>query len=103
QSYAYWRDYMWGEMKQWMIDGGAIDKDPGLEADLGKPILVSDRLNRVKLEPKDIMKKRLAKMGVESSSPDDGDALALTFAMPVEKKKSQAPLNSVSNRPWRWA
>lgn len=87
--YAYWRDYMWGKMKQWMLDGGAIDKDPALEADLGKPILVSDRLNRVKLEPKDVMKKRLAKMGVESGSPDDGDALALTFAAAVEKKKPQ--------------
>lgn len=85
--YAYWRDYMWGEMKQALIDGLAIDTDAGLAADLSKPILVSDRLQRVKLEPKDIMKKRLAKMGAESSSPDDGDALALTFAAPVQKRK----------------
>ena len=94
--YAYWRDYMWGEMKQWMMDGGAIDLDPGLAADLSKPILVSDRLQRVKLEPKDMMKKRLAKMGVESTSPDDGDALGLTFAAPVKKK---APKTSQPYRP----
>lgn len=88
--YAYWRDYMWGELKQWMMDGGAIDSDPGLASDLAKPILVSDRLQRVKLEPKDVMKKRLAKMGMESTSPDDGDALALTFAQPVEAEKEQS-------------
>jgi hypothetical protein len=80
---AYWRDYMWDEIKKWMLAGGAIDKDHELAADLQKPILVSDRLQRVKLESKDDMKKRLAKMGLDSSSPDDGDALALTFAMPV--------------------
>lgn len=95
QVYAYWRDYMWGEMKQWLLDGGAIDMDAGLSADLSKPILVSDRLNRVKLEPKDMMKKRLSKMGIESSSPDDGDALALTFAMKVERKQPEMPPETI--------
>jgi hypothetical protein len=37
----------------------------------------------LKLESKDDMYRRLAKLGLDSSSPDDGDALALTFAMPV--------------------
>lgn len=102
QSYAYWRDYMWGEMKQWLLDGGAIDFDPGLSADLSKPILVSDRLNRIKLEPKDMMKKRLARMGVESTSPDDGDALALTFATPVQLKVAAESLSGMSGQlsPW---
>jgi hypothetical protein len=81
--YAYRRDEMWGKMKDWLQQGGCIDKDPGLAADLAKPILVSERLNRIKLESKENMKKRLAKLGADSSSPDDGDALALTFAMPV--------------------
>ena len=100
-KYAYRRDEMWGKMKQWLQDGGAIDKDPGLEADLSKPILVSDRLQRVKLEPKELMQKRLAKMGADSSSPDDGDALALTFAMPVlPKKKSTASSSKRSYSPW---
>jgi len=90
--FAYMRDYMWGQMHDWLAEG-AIDNDPGLAADLAKPILVSDKLQRIKLEPKDVMKKRLAKMGVESTSPDDGDALALTFAMPVAppKPKPQQP------------
>lgn len=83
---AYWRDFMWDEMKKWMQRGGAIDKDHELAADLQKPILVSDRKQRVKLESKDDMKKRLHKMGITSGSPDDGDALALTFAAPVTKR-----------------
>jgi hypothetical protein len=100
-KYAYRRDEMWGKMKQWLQDGGAIDKDPGLEADLSKPILVGDRLQRVKLESKELMQKRLAKMGADSSSPDDGDALALTFAMPVlPKKKSTVSSSKRSYSPW---
>lgn len=85
-KYAYRRDEMWGKMRQWLLDGGGIDKDPGLAADLAKPMLVSDLKQRVKLESKELMAKRLSKLGVESSSPDDGDALALTFAMPVAPK-----------------
>lgn len=87
-KYAYRRDEIWGKMRAWLLEGGAIDKDPGLSADLAKPMLVGDLKQRVKLESKELMQKRLAKMGVESSSPDDGDALALTFAMPVAPKKT---------------
>ena len=94
QFYALRRDEMWGGMKDWLRNGGAIDQDKDLAADLQKPILMKDIKQRIKLEPKDDMKKRLAKMGLDSSSPDDGDALALTFAMPVQPKKvkpSSAP------------
>jgi hypothetical protein len=92
---AYWRDFMWDEMKKWMLRGGAIDKDHDLGADLQKPVLVYDRLQRVKLESKEDMKRRLTKMGLDSSSPDDGDALALTFAAPVGKRAAL----SVDTRP----
>lgn len=87
QFYAYRRDEMWGAMKEWLRGSGSIDPDKDLAADLQKPILVHDRENRIKLESKDDMKKRLAKMGLDSTSPDDADALALTFAMPVLAKK----------------
>ena len=82
--YVLRRDEMWGKMKDWMRDGGCLDSDPELKTDLQKPILMSDKEQRIKLEPKDAMKKRLSKMGLDSSSPDDADALALTFALPVE-------------------
>lgn len=86
--FAYFRDYMWGQMKQWLIDGGAIDKDKELALDLAGPLLVPDLKQRVKLEPKELMKKR----GVDS--PDDGDALALTFAhkiMPAIQSNEPPP------------
>lgn len=92
-KHAYMRDYMWGKMKEWLAVGG-IDKDPQLEADLSGPCLVSDRQQRVKLEDKELMKKRGLK------SPDRADALALTFAMPIApKKQDDAPPPAGS---WSW-
>jgi hypothetical protein len=103
-SCVYMRDYMWHEMKKWMRDlGGAIDKDLDLASDLQKPLLIHDRLQRIKLESKDDMKKRLAKLGFDSASPDDADALALTFAHPVRiKKKKARPSSSSSRRTSAW-
>jgi len=93
QFYVLRRDEMWGAMKDWLRESGAIDNDKELASDLQKPQLMPDLHQRIKLEPKDVMKKRLAKMGLDSNSPDDADALALTFAMPVAppKKKSAGP------------
>jgi hypothetical protein len=50
--YVLRRDEMWGEMKEWLRAGGAIDYDKDLAADLQKPILMADREQRIKLEPK---------------------------------------------------
>jgi hypothetical protein len=80
--HAYFRDYMWGKMKTWLATG-AIDKDSGLAADLAKPMLIDDNKQRIKLESKKLMMQRLKKLGSDGSSPDDADALALTFAMPI--------------------
>jgi hypothetical protein len=87
QFYVLRRDEMWGAMKDFLRDGGCIDTDKELAADLQKPILIPDTEQRIKLEPKDLMKKRLSKAGMDSSSPDDADALALTFALPVATVK----------------
>lgn len=86
---VYWRDCMWMRLHDWLSQG-AIDKDPGLAADLAKPQLINDGKQRLKLESKELMMKRLSRMGIESSSPDDADALALTFAMPVAPPKPRA-------------
>lgn len=80
--FAYMRDYMWGKMKEWLLTG-AIDADTQLEVDLCGPGYTLDSKIRVKLEAKKDMKKR----GLDS--PDDADALALTFAQPVEIPKRQ--------------
>lgn len=73
----YMRDHMWAEMKDWLAIG-AIDASPRLEMDLQMPGLRPERLQRIWLESKEDIKKR-----TEGKSPDDGDALALTFAQPV--------------------
>lgn len=73
---VYFRDYMWQKGKDFLLVG-AIDKDPQLETDLTGPGFKLDQQQRVKLEPKEMMKKR----GL--ASPDDGDALMLTFAHAV--------------------
>jgi len=72
----YYRDHMWAEMKAW-LSTGSIDAAPRLEIDLQTPGLRPDNKQRIWLESKEDIKKRGEK------SPDDGDALALTFAQPV--------------------
>lgn len=71
--YANMRAYMWGQMREW-LRGGSIPKDSRLEQDLTGPGYAHDKQDRIVLEAKEHMKAR----GV--ASPDDGDALALTFA-----------------------
>lgn len=71
------RAYMWSQCKEW-LPKGAIDKnDEQLEIDLTGPGFHFNRTNQLVLESKAEMQKR----GV--ASPDDGDALVLTFAQPV--------------------
>lgn len=77
--WANMRVWMWNNMREW-LKKGAIDDLPELEVDLVGPDFHHDKKDRVVLESKENMKKR----GL--ASPDHGDALALTFAMPVEIK-----------------
>lgn len=72
----FMRDFMWQKMKEWLI-AGAIDSHPELETDLTAPGILPDSRQRVWLEGKKSMKAR----GIDS--PDDADALALTFASTV--------------------
>jgi hypothetical protein len=74
--YANMRAFIWGRMRDWLVKG-AIDTLPRLETDLTGPGYQHDKSDRLVLESKESMKKR----GVDS--PDDGDALALTFAQTV--------------------
>jgi hypothetical protein len=67
-----------------------IDNDPDLKADLGAVeygYKMRDGQDAILLERKEDMKKR----GL--SSPDDGDALALTFAYPVAPSDHTARLS----------
>lgn len=78
---ANMRAYMWSRMREWLAKG-AIDTTARLEMDLTGPGYKHDKRDRVVLESKEEMKKR----GLDS--PDDGDALALTFAMSVRRVES---------------
>jgi hypothetical protein len=67
---------MWGFLKDWCRFGSLPD-DRELKGDLTGVEYGYDRSDAILLERKDDMRRR----GV--ASPDDGDALALTFAYPV--------------------
>lgn len=82
-KYANMRAFMWGRMRDWLVAGGAIDRTTDLETDLTGPGYEHDKRDRVLLESKENMKKR----GLDS--PDDGDALALTFAAPIAVKREE--------------
>lgn len=73
------RAEMWGLMREW-LRGGAVDNDPELISDLTAVQYgygLKDGRDALQLERKEDMRKR------DLASPDDGDALALTFAYPI--------------------
>jgi hypothetical protein len=78
EKYLNRRAEMWGEMREWMLHG-CIENDEALIDDLTGPEYALHLKGQIKIESKDAMKKR----GL--ASPDDGDALALTFAEPVAR------------------
>lgn len=81
-GYLNKRAEIWGTMKRWIKDGGAIDPhDEELYQDLVGPETVARIDGKIQLESKEAMKER----GLPS--PNKGDALALTFAEPVAKKQ----------------
>lgn len=78
RKYYNKRDEMWGEMAEWLSNEPSQIPDSGkLQTDLVAPQRRYSSLGQMKLEPKDDIKARIGR------SPDGGDALALTFAIPV--------------------
>jgi len=77
-KYGNKRAEMWGFLKEW-LRFGCIPDDADLVADLGNVEYGYNAADALLLERKDDMRRR----GL--ASPDDGDALALTFAQPVAK------------------
>ena len=73
------RDEMWMKSKEWLEDVGGADipDSDNLQADACGPAYKYDSLSRVQLESKEDMRRR----GIPS--PDEWDAVALTFAEPV--------------------
>jgi hypothetical protein len=78
------RTEIWGWMRDWLKAGAEIPDDPELAVDLCAPGFDTARGKRfhgtIQLEAKDDLKAR----GL--ASPDDGDTLAMTFAVKVAAK-----------------
>jgi phage terminase large subunit len=87
--YANKRAEMWCEMAEWVKSGGALPPLPDLVRELTAPTYTFVQ-GKFMLEPKDQIKARIG------NSPDLGDALALTFALPdrpagFDKKRRDQP------------
>ena len=76
---------MWNRTKEWLSTGAIDPKDSKLEIDLTAPGYHINKQDKLVIESKEDMQKR----GVDS--PDDGDALALTFAARVALPKKREP------------
>jgi hypothetical protein len=94
KEYFNKRVEMWGLMRDWLQDG-CIPDDQQLKDDLTGPEYGFSNKEQFQLEKKSDMKSR----GL--ASPDCGDALSMTFAFQVSKRK---PQNIVYKKPWDpWA
>ena len=82
------RAEMWGLSRDWLDDPGGADipDDDGLQRDACAPTSKLDANQRFTLESKEHMKAR----GVRS--PDEWDAVALTFAEPVSERVADRPI-----------
>jgi hypothetical protein len=90
------RAYMWSRMKDWLGNQGCIDPgDTRLEVDLTGPGYHINKQDRLVIESKEDMAKR------NVDSPDDADALALTFAAPVVV--GQAMDFQPTAKKWGWS
>ncbi len=87
KDYVNKRSEMWGDMRTAMREGLDLPEIMELRTDLLGPLYFFSPKEQIMLEKKKDMKKR----GL--SSPDDGDAVALTFAQPVVKNHTQLPPN----------
>ena len=79
------RGHMWDGMKDWLLKG-AIETDEKMTRDLAGPGYHINRSNLLVIESKADMQKR------GQASPDDEDALPLTFAKavaPAEKERER--------------
>lgn len=91
------RAYMWKQMRDWLKEGGAIEADTVLYNDLIGPETVPRLDGKIQLESKKDMKKR----GLPS--PGRGDALALSFAYPVNKKVHTRGMRKNTNVAEDWS
>ncbi len=83
EGYANKRAAMWGAMRAWIRAGGALPNDPELRAQLIAPTYGLNAQGKILLEKKEDVMRRLG----SDKSPDRADALALTFAYPLQSRE----------------
>lgn len=81
-QYANKSAQMWGNMRDWLREGGSLADDKELRDDLTGRMYGYNKNNQYVMESKKDMRER----GLPS--PDVADGLALTFAYPVAPKNS---------------
>jgi hypothetical protein len=87
KKYKNKRGEMWGEMNAWLSDENLeveVPDDDELQADLCASPYERDSHDRIILWRKERIKREYG------FSPDEGDALALTWAEPISQKKHQS-------------
>jgi len=102
EEWANKRTQLWARMREWMR-GGALPDDRELLDDIAGPeYKFQGTSDRIMLESKDDMKRR----GL--ASPDDGDALAVTFAVkparrdaPTGRRRRQVIADGVGESPFK--
>tara|TARA_X000001316_G_C921917_1_gene36563 strand:+ start:423 stop:1931 length:1509 start_codon:yes stop_codon:yes gene_type:complete len=80
-GFADMRAYMYDQFQTWLEDGGALPDDPDLYEEMLSIETLPDNNGIVRLKSKEQMKKD----GIPS--PNRSDALVLSFARPVTKKR----------------
>ena len=96
KHFANQRAYMWSRMKEWLLNGSIDPKDQKLELDLTSPGYHINKSDQLVIESKESMAKR----GV--ASPDDADALCLTWAAPVGRPDPPPPPPSAPRSEYSW-
>ena len=93
--YANMRAFMWAkQLREWLAKGAIVANDTKLESDLMGPGFEFRANGQLVVESKADMAAR----GIPS--PDDGDALALTFARPVAPTAKPVQQQSMEYSPW---
>lgn len=93
EHYYNKRSEMWGELKQWLTDTPCqIPNSDSLHADLCGLKYKIDSNSRLRLESKEDAKKR----GVRS--PDEADALCLTFALPSSAYATEQTQSKITKK-----
>jgi len=96
-KYANRRAEMYDLCRLWLTANGSIPDHGKLKMDLSVIGHGVDDKDRLLLEKKDLIKKRLKR------SPDYGDSLALTFAVPVTGMDSVVPEDQMTEAERDWA